>query len=190
MILMKDIIKEGNPILRAISEDVKLPLEPEDKQTIVSMLQYLINSNDEKIAKQYGLRPGVGLAAPQIGINKKMLVIFGRDLDGKMYILPLINPVVLSHSKEYTYLPFGEGCLSVDRPTSGLTKRYKDIKVKAMYYDIKTDKVSERTYNFKDFISIVFQHEFDHLNGILYVDKMEDKLENVKPLYEVKTEKE
>ena len=188
MILMKDIIKEGNPILRQKAEEVKLPLSEEDKLTLVSMLKYLMDSNDPKISEQYGLRPGVGLAAPQIGISKRMFVIFGRDLAGKMHILPLINPVILSHSKEMTYLPYGEGCLSVDRETHGLTPRYKEIKIKAHYFDVKTGKVSERTYNLKDFISIVFQHENDHLDGILYVDTMKDELPNIKPLYEIKKE--
>ena len=72
MILMKNIIREGNQILRNPSSDVKLPLSNEDKSTIMEMVGYLFNSQDDEKAKEFGLRPGVGLAAPQIGINKKM----------------------------------------------------------------------------------------------------------------------
>lgn len=183
MILMKDIVKEGNPILRMKASEVELPLSDTDKLTLVEMLKYLMDSNDQKIAKQYGLRPGVGIAAPQIGISKRMFVIFANDFEGKLHILPLINPKIISHSKEMTYLPHGEGCLSVDRETHGLTPRYREIKVKTHYFDVKTGKVSERTFNLKGYLAIVFQHEYDHLDGILYVDKMEDKLDNLKPLY-------
>lgn len=186
MILMKDIIQEGNSILRAKSEPVKLPLSEEDRKTLISMLEYLINSNDEKISSKYGLRPGVGIAAPQIGINKRMFVIYAHDLEGKMHILPLINPIILSHSKEMTYLPYGEGCLSVPRETHGLTPRYREIKVQTSFFDVKTGKVSERIFKLKDFLAIVFQHENDHLDGVLYVDTMQEKLPDLKPLYEVK----
>lgn len=186
MILMDNIIKEGNQILRNVSVPVQLPLSNEDKKTLMEMFKYLVDSNNPKKASELGLRPGVGLAAPQIGINKRMFVIVASDLEGKMHVLPLVNPVILSHSKEETYLPYGEGCLSVTRETHGLTKRYASLKVKSLYYDIKHDTLSERTFSVKDFIAIVFQHEYDHLDGILYVDKMEDELPSIKPLYEVK----
>lgn len=180
---MKDIVKEGSNVLRQMAEPVKLPLSEEDKNTLISMLKYLMDSNDPKTCAKYGLRPGVGLAAPQIGISKRMFVIFGKDLQGKMHILPLINPTIISHSHELTYLPGGEGCLSVDRETHGLTPRYKELKVKSHVFDVKTGKVIEKTFNVSDFIAIVFQHENDHLNGILYVDKMQNELPNIKPLY-------
>ena len=75
MILMKNIIREGNEILRKESSDVKIPLSNEDKTTILEMLGYLFNSQNDAKAKELGLRPGVGLAAPQIGINKKIFTI-------------------------------------------------------------------------------------------------------------------
>ena len=66
MLTMKDIIKDGHPTLRAEAQDVDFPLSDEDKQTLKSMREFLINSQDDEIAKKYGLRSGVGLAAPQM----------------------------------------------------------------------------------------------------------------------------
>src|SRR5699024_10095219 len=77
--------------------------------------QYLVNSLNPKTSKEYGLRPGVGLAAPQIGLDKRMLAIYVEDEDDNAkYDYMLINPKVKSHSVTETYLPNGEGCLSVD----------------------------------------------------------------------------
>ena len=80
MILMKDITREGNPVLREKCVDVNIPLSSEDEKALNDMLEYIINSQDDELAKKYGLRPGVGLAAPQIGLNKKMLVILSSSL--------------------------------------------------------------------------------------------------------------
>ena len=76
MILMKDIIKEGNPILRTKCVDVELPLSKEDEDAINNMIEYLENSQDEELSKKYDLRPGVGLAAPQILMTKQVISIF------------------------------------------------------------------------------------------------------------------
>ena len=75
MILMKDIIREGNPLLNEKSTDVELPLSIEDEDILNDMIEYIDNSIDEEIAEKYDLRPAVGIAAPQIGILKKMIVI-------------------------------------------------------------------------------------------------------------------
>ena len=85
MILMKDIIREGNALLRTKCEEVTIPLSPEDEQTIKDMIEYLFQSQDEDLAKKYNLRPGVGLAAPQIGVCKKMLVILAYDEKGDLH---------------------------------------------------------------------------------------------------------
>ena len=99
MILMKNIIREGNEILRKESADVKIPLSNEDKTTILEMLGYLFNSQNDAKAKELGLRPGVGLAAPQIGINKKIFTILANDLEGKTWLLAVINPKIIKKSK-------------------------------------------------------------------------------------------
>ena len=172
MLLMDDIIREGNPILKEKSQNVNLPLSEEDEHIINLMIDYIFNSIDEEIGEKYKLRPAVGLAAPQIGILKKMIVIYAFDEDGNEHFYPLINPVLLSYSNELTYLKGGEGCLSVDRDVRGLIHRPKRISVRAQYYDVETGKVEEKVFKFEGYISVVFQHEFDHLKGILFVDRI------------------
>ena len=185
---MKNIIKEGNELLRKESVDVVLPLSTEDKNTLLEMVGYLFNSQNDAKAKELGLRPGVGLAAPQIGINKKMFTILCNDLEGKTWLMAVINPKIIKKSKEMIYLPGGEGCLSVDRETCGITPRYKRITVEAYLYNLQTGAVDFKRFELKDYIAIVFQHEYDHLFGTLYVDTIldEDKASKngLKPLWE------
>ena len=69
------------------------------------------------------MRPAVGLAAPQLGILKKMIAIVAPDEFGNEHEFALINPKLLSYSDELTYLEGGEGCLSVDRPCDALIHR-------------------------------------------------------------------
>ena len=71
MLTMKDIIRDGHPTLREKAKDVEVPLSNEDRETLKAMRTFLINSQDEETANKYGLRSGVGLAAPQINISKK-----------------------------------------------------------------------------------------------------------------------
>ena len=172
MLLMDDIIREGNSLLKEKSQNVNLPLSEEDEHIINLMIDYIFNSIDEEIGEKYKLRPAVGLAAPQIGILKKMIVIYAFDEDGNEHFYPLINPVLLSYSNELTYLKGGEGCLSVDRDVRGLIHRPKRISVRAQYYDVETGTLEEKVFKFEGYISVVFQHEFDHLKGILFVDRI------------------
>lgn len=168
MITMEDIIREGNPILEKVAEPVSLPISDFDKQTLEEMLQYLKNSQDEQIAKKYQLRPGVGLAAPQIGISKRMLAVHFEDFDGKQYSEGLINPKIVSHSVEKTFLSNGEGCLSVDREIPGYVPRYNKITIKATTLDGEQIK-----WRLRGYAAIVVQHEIDHLNGIMFYDHID-----------------
>ena len=189
MILMKNIIKEGNELLRNESVDVKLPLSNEDKTIMLEMLGYLFNSQNDAKAKELGLRPGVGLAAPQIGINKKMFAILANDLEGHPHLMAVINPKIVKRSKEITFLPGGEGCLSVDRDTCGITPRNYKIWVEAHLYNLQTGVVEFKKFELEDYIAIVFQHEYDHLFGTLFVDTIMPENEAIKkgmfPLWEV-----
>lgn len=189
MILMKDIIREGNELLRKKSTNVEKPVNEINKKILIEMIGYLINSQNDEKAKELGLRPGVGLAAPQIGINKKMFAIFTSDLEGNMWLLPVINPNIIKRSKEMIFLPGGEGCLSVDRETFGVTPRYKKITVEGDFYDLRTDKFEHKKIDLEGYIAIVFQHEYDHLLGVLYCDNIiaEDEAikKGYKPLWEI-----
>lgn len=170
MILMKDIIKEGNPLLRQKCEEVSFPFSKEDENTIRDMIEYLQNSQDDTLSKKYGIRPGVGLAAPQIGIAKKMLVILSYDELGKLHFYPMVNPKLISYSEEKTYLEGGEGCLSVDRNVTGYVHRAKRITVDTYLY--AEEKLLHVRLRLKGYIAIIFQHEYDHLNGILFIDRI------------------
>ena len=184
MILMKDIVYEGDPRLHEVCKPVELPLSEEDADTLRSLLEYVVNSQDEELVKKYNIRPAVGLAAPQIGVMKRMFAIVCNDENDKLYILPLVNPKILEHSEEKVYLNGGEGCISVKRPTDGLTPRYKWIKFEAVQWNYKR-KVFERIrMKLEGYLAIVFQHEYDHLEGILYTDKMYNKLPDCKPVME------
>lgn len=189
MILMKNIVREGHEALRKESVDIKLPLSNEDKMTIMEMVGYLFNSQDDEKAKELGLRPGVGLAAPQIGINKKLFTILANDLDGKTWLLAVMNPKIIKKSKDIVFLPGGEGCLSVDRVTCGVTPRYRKITVEADLYNLQKGTVEHKKFDLEDYIAIVFQHEYDHLFGTLFVDTILSEKEalqkGMKPLWEV-----
>ena len=172
MILMKDIIFEGNEILRKDSLDVKLPLSDEDKNTLVEMMGYLFNSQNEQRARELGIRPGVGIAAPQIGINKKMFAVLVNEDGGKAFMMMVVNPKIIKRSKQMIYIPGGEGCLSVDRETTGITPRHQSITVEADIYNLNQGKTVHKKFELHDYLAIVFQHEYDHLFGTLYVDTL------------------
>lgn len=165
MITMDDIIREGNPVLRQVAKEVSLPATDEEKNKLREMLEFLKNSQDEETAEKYHLRAGIGLAAPQLAISKRMIAIFMDDDDGKHYEYMLFNPKIISESVENTYLEGGEGCLSVDREVPGYVPRHARIKVKA--FDIEGKPV---TLRLKGYPAIAVQHEIDHLNGILFFD--------------------
>lgn len=182
MILKKDIIQDGHPTLRKIAEEVQLPASEEDKQILESLLEYIVNSQDPNIAEEYGLRPGIGLAAPQINVSKRMIAVHVKDDNDKLYSYALFNPKIISHSVEKTYLSTGEGCLSVEREIPGYVPRYARITVKG--YDGEGNEVKLRL---KGLPAIVFQHEIDHLNGKMFYDYIDEfnpfkQIENATPI--------
>ncbi len=185
MILMKDIIREGHPTLTAIAKEVKLPLSKADKKLLNDLMEYVKNSQDEEIAETYGLRAAVGIAAPQVGVSKRMFVIHVHDFDGILYSHALINPVIKEKSQDLIYVPGGEGCLSVDRETVGLTPRYQSVVMEAYRYDIPSDDVMKVELHLEGYVGIVFQHELDHLDGILFTTKLFPELKNAKPAFQL-----
>lgn len=178
MLSMKDVIREGHPTLSLKAKEVELPLDNETKQTLKDMMEFLENSQDPELSEKYGLRPGVGLAAPQINISKQMIAVLTNDEKfEKVYKMLLVNPKIISHSEALTYLPGGEGCLSVDRETEGLTPRYKKIRVRAHQYLPETDELRKVEIRISGYVAIVLQHEIDHLNGVLFVDTLKDTID-------------
>lgn len=190
MITMKNIIREGHPTLTTKASDVVFPMSLEDKKLAFDLLQYVINSQDESLSEQYGLRPGVGLAAPQVNVSKRMFAMHFNDFDGKLYSFVIINPVIKRKSADLTYLPDGEGCLSIDRQTSGVTPRFNEIKIEGFQFNFKNQMPVPIKLTLSGYPAIVFQHEFDHLDGVLFIDKLYPELKDATPLYTLEEEDE
>ena len=121
--------------------------------------------------EKYGLRPGVGLAAPQVGYSLRMSSILIPALDPEdttdepYFKGTIFNPVIISESVKRGALNVGEGCLSVDEDVPGFVPRAYRITVR--YQDEDGNK---QTIKLRDYPAIVFQHEIDHLHGHLYYD--------------------
>ncbi len=183
MITMKNIIREGHPTLTKKAIPVAFPIEQKIKDTLKEMRQFLINSQNEETREKYELREGVGLAAPQIDLSLRMLAIYTEDETFENHHdYMMINPKIISHSAKETYIPGGEGCLSVDREVSGLVRRYQKVTVKTHLLDPDTDELIETTLRLRNFLAIVFQHELDHLNGVMFFTKVEPTLEGLTPI--------
>ena len=193
MLLKKDIIMDGHPTLRKRAKEVDLPLSEENLNTLRDMMTYIENSQDDQMVETYDLRPSVGLAAPQI--NKSLKMFCMKTLDESFESLhqyAVVNPKIVSYSEAQTYLPSGEGCLSVDEDITGIVLRSKRIRVKAHFVDLDSGQTTYKEIKVSGYPAIVFQHEYDHLLGIMFVDKTEENLPQVKPIqfkmYEVDEE--
>ena len=174
------IIKDNNPVMRKRSLEVPLPLSKEDKETLDQMLEYLKLSQDEEYAKKHNIRAGVGLSAIQINILKRMFVVYIPGEEGDI-IYQLVNPVIIESSIRLSALQSGEGCLSVDNDHEGLVHRHYKIKMKA--FDAYTNE--EVIIKADGYLSIVLQHEYDHLNGMFYYDRIDKKDPNRQKMNEV-----
>ena len=170
MLKTKDIIDEKDKRLREVSKEVVLPLSDEDKKHIDEMIEYLTNSQIEELAEKYYLRPGMGLSAIQLGIPKRYFVVVNEYDEGKFENYIIINPKIVSNSMEKIYVELGEGCLSVNREIDGIVPRYARVTVEG--YDEKGNKIRVRA---REEVAIAFQHEIDHLNGILFYDHIDKK---------------
>lgn len=170
MLLTKDILDEKDKRLRKKNVDVTFPLNPAYKKMIYDMLEHLRLSQIESEAEKYNLRPGMGLAAPQVGINENFFVVCYEEDEGVFKDYVIINPKLVSHSEELIYSSGGEGCLSVNRDVEGIVPRY--ARATFTGYDVNGKKV---TFRVREELSIAFQHEFDHLHGILFFDHIDPK---------------
>ena len=146
---MKIVTVENDRLLR----DKSTPIIEESADYMNS----LIGSMVELMVKNHGC----GIASPQVGVNKRLFVAV---LDNERLEL-FVNPVILGHSKEMEYGT--EGCLSVPEKC-GDVLRYKSIKIK--YFN--GQKLVTKVYEGMN--ARIIQHEYDHLDGILYIDKAEN----------------
>ena len=167
------IVKDNNPIMRKKSLPVELPLSAEDKATLDEMLNYLKLSQDEEYARKHNIRAGVGIAAIQIGLLKRMFCIYYETDNGPVQY-QLVNPKIIEYSIRKCALRDGEGCLSVDGEHPGLSHRYYKIKMQA--YDALSDR--DIVITARGFDAIVLQHEYDHLDGLFFYDRIDQNNPN------------
>ncbi|MBP2623655.1 peptide deformylase [Streptococcus oricebi] len=178
-IKMEDIIREGNPTLRASAQEVDLPLSEQDIILGEKMLEFLKNSQDPVLGPKMGLRAGVGLAAPQLDVSRRIIAVLlpnPEDADGnppqEAYALRevMYNPKVVAHSVQEAALMDGEGCLSVDREVPGYVIRHARVTV-----DYWNKEGQKKRIKLKGYEAIVVQHEIDHINGIMFYDRINEK---------------
>lgn len=159
------VVQDPHPVLRKRAVAVTIPLSQEDEKILLSLLKYVQLSQDKTYAEKHHIREGIGLAAPQLGISKRMTAI-SYVREEKKVEYALANPVITSQSVKQIALQSGEGCLSVDREYPGYVYRANKITVKA--YDLLQKK--DIVIQAEGFDAIVLQHEIDHLNGVLFYD--------------------
>lgn len=163
------IVLDNKKSIRQKSLPIELPLNDELKQLALDMHEYLVLSNDEDfLEKHRSVRPGVGLAAPQIGRNIRMFAVHFQDENDVRYDYVLVNPKIEIESAKRAYLKSGEGCLSVNDDHPGYS--YRAYKITMSAYDALSEK--EVTLDLVGYPAIVMQHEYDHLEGILFYDRI------------------
>ncbi len=164
------ILDEKNKLLHKKSEEIKFPMDKKDIDLLQNMLTYLEMSQIEKYSEKYNLRPGMGLAFVQVGVPKRAFVICNENDDGEFDKYIIINPEIISMSEEMIYVGEGEGCLSINREVEGIVPRHARITIKAQNEDGE-----EYTMRVREDLAVAFQHEIDHLNGIMFTDHIDPK---------------
>lgn len=152
---MKKIVQKGNKVLREIAKSIN-PKEITSKkvQSILTEMSSALELKDN----------GVAIAAPQIGYSLRIFVVSKKIFEKQpKEDLVFINPEIISFSKEKENMD--EGCLSVE-DYFGMVERYKKAKIRA--YN-KKGELFQRGGS--GLLAQIFQHETDHLNGILFIDK-------------------
>lgn len=145
---LRNIVLEGDPILRKTSRPVE-QVDDRIRMILDDMMETMHDAN------------GVGLAAPQIGMLRRMFVV-STEPDEAYYV---VNPEII----ETEGMQEGEeGCLSVPN-YSGTVQRPQRVKIKALDRD-----GNEQIIEAEDFLAVAMCHEYDHLDGVLYVDKASD----------------
>jgi len=162
-----NILDEKDSRLRQKSKDVVFPLSKEEIKLIDQVIKQLTYSQIEEYEKKYNLRPGMGLAFPQLGIMKRVIIVVYEKEDGIFEEYVFINPKITSYSEELIAAETGEGCLSINREVEGHVPRYARVTIEG--FDALGNKISVRA---REELAMAFQHEIDHLEGILFYDRI------------------
>ncbi len=118
-----NILDEKDKHLRAKSVPYTDKVPKEEKELVEKIIKHLTYSQIEEYAEKYDLRPGMGLAFPQVGINKRLIIIVDEYQKGKFENYVVVNPKIISHSEEMIAADAGEGCLSVILEVEGHVPR-------------------------------------------------------------------
>jgi peptide deformylase len=158
------IIQLGNPVLREKAVWVENIQAPEIQQLIDDLITTVIKAN------------GVGIAAPQVAQSYRLLIVASRPNPRypnapEMKPTAMINPKIIAHSAEV--VKGWEGCLSVPG-IRGLVPRYQTIEIE--YYD-RHGQLQKQELT--DFVARIFQHEYDHLEGMVFLDRVESTYEMI-----------
>lgn len=153
--MIQTIVTEPNSVLRARAEEVDSTEigKPEFQQLI-----------DDLIETMYAAF-GIGIAAPQIDVSKRVIIVETGVGDDQIPVA-LINPEIVS--KSWRKIKSEEGCLSVPG-VYGVVRRHRAVEVSALNRDGQPVKVKN-----SKMVAIILQHEIDHLNGLLFIDKAEE----------------
>ena len=157
-----EIAQLGNPILRQVAQPVANPNDRSIQKLLDSLIATAASAS------------GVGIAAPQVSQSYRLFIVASRP-NSRYPNAPLmeptamVNPSIVAHSSEI--VKDWEGCLSIPG-IRGLVPRYQAIEVE---YTSRDGKLHRR--ELKDFVARIFQHELDHLNGIVFVDRLENTLD-------------
>jgi peptide deformylase len=152
------IAQLGNPVLRQQAQLVDNIQDKRLQQLIDALIATAVASN------------GVGIAAPQVSQSFRLFIVASRPNPRypnapQMEPTAMINPQIIAHSTEI--IKGWEGCLSVPG-IRGLVPRYQGIEVE---YTSRNGKVHRQA--FTDFVARIFQHEYDHLDGIVFLERVE-----------------
>lgn len=152
MRVFKNNSADDNSVLRVVS-----------KKALINSSGYDIL--EKKMMESLIEEKGVGIAAPQVGVNRRLIIVQRLDKENKPFEY-YYNPVITERSGEM--IEGWEGCLSV--PSGfGKVKRVQDIKIE--YDKLNDGKIETVKEQITGFTAVIFQHEIDHLDGILFIDK-------------------
>ena len=157
--VLKVTDQQDSIFLRQKCSDIENINESEDLQLLIDRLKATMAAES-----------GVGIAAPQVGIGRNIF-LFTRIDKANYPVIVAINPKIVNHPEE-TICFERDGCLSIPG-ISGNSIRYPWVDVE--YTDENGNLVQERLEGYSresDFTGIIFQHEFDHLQGVLFIDKL------------------
>jgi peptide deformylase len=156
---IRPVIGPNNPVLRRKARAVENPNTPAVQQLIDDMIATMRDA------------PGVGLAAPQVAASQRIAVIeysetpedAPEDFEPEKKLYVIVNPEIAARSEEM--VDGAEGCLSLPG-YAGNVMRHKAVTVKALNRKGKPIKIKAR-----DWLARIFQHEIDHLDGVLFIDR-------------------